>query len=143
VPCTSSPSGISGILGASALVFFAYIGFDNMANLSEETKPEKTIPRGLLIAVAISTALYVAVGLIAVSLAPWQRLSVSDAPLALAASVALGPTAYDVLTVAALLTTLNAVLVLLIVSSRIIYGMAEDGALPKPLGKLSGKTRVP
>lgn len=144
VPYTSSPSGIPGILGASALVFFAYIGFDNMANLSEETKrPEKTIPRGLLIAVAISTALYIAVGLVAVSLVPWQRLSVSDAPLALAASITLGPTAYDILTVAALFTTLNTVLVLLIVSSRIIYGMAEEGALPKPLGKLSGKTRVP
>ncbi|HEV2226311.1 MAG TPA: amino acid permease, partial [Nitrososphaerales archaeon] len=144
VPYTSSPNGIPGILGASALVFFAYIGFDNMANLSEETKkPEKTIPRGLLIAVAISTVLYIAVGLAAVSLVPWQQLSVSDAPLALAASVTLGPTAYDVLTVAALLTTLNTVLVLLIVSSRIIYGMAKEEALPKLLRKVSGKTRVP
>jgi APA family basic amino acid/polyamine antiporter len=139
-----SPGGISGVLGASALVFFAYIGFDNMANLSEETKkPEKTIPRGLLIAVAVSTLLYVAVGLVAVSLVPWEQLSVSDAPLALAASVTLGPTAYDVLTVAALLTTLNTVLVLLIVSSRIIYGMAEERALPSLLGRLSKRTSVP
>jgi amino acid transporter len=144
VSYSSAPNGIAGILGASSLVFFAYIGFDNMANLSEETKrPEKTIPRGLIIAVAVSAILYVLVGLVAVSLLPWQQLSLSDAPLALAASVTLGPTAYDVLTVAALLTTLNTVLVLVIVSSRIIYGMASEGALPRAFGRVSGRTRVP
>jgi basic amino acid/polyamine antiporter, APA family len=139
-----SPNGITGILAASSLVFFAYIGFDNMANLSEETKrPEKTVPRGLLIAVAISTVLYLAVGLTAVGLVGWQQLSTSDAPLALAASVTLGPPAYDILTVTALLTTLNTVLVLLVVSSRIIYGMSRESALPKVFGRLNGKTRTP
>jgi len=78
-----------------------------------------------------------------VSLVPWQQLSLSEAPLALAASVTLGPTAFDVLTVAALLTTLNTVLVLLIVSSRIIYGMATEGALPRFLGRVSRRTQVP
>ena len=49
VSYTFSPTGYSGIFGAVILVFFAYIGFDNMANISEDTKkPEKTIPRGLL-----------------------------------------------------------------------------------------------
>jgi APA family basic amino acid/polyamine antiporter len=144
VSYTVSPNGAFGILGASSLIFFAFIGFDNMANLSEETKkPEKTIPRGLLIALAISTVLYVLVGLVAVSLVPTQQLSLSDAPLALAASVALGPAAYDILTIAALLTTLNTILVLLIVSSRIIYGMAAEGALPRTLARLSKKTRTP
>lgn len=144
VSYVSHPYGLFGVLGASSLVFFAYIGFDNMANLSEETRdPEKTIPRGLLIAVGISTVLYVAVGLVAVSLVPWQRLALSEAPLALAASVTLGSTAYDVLTLAALLTTLNTVLVLLIVSSRIIYGMATEGALPKMLGTVSGSRQTP
>lgn len=141
---TYSPTGAIGILSASSLVFFAYIGFDNMANLSEETKrPEKTIPRAILIAVALSTLLYIAVGLAAVSLVPWEQLSVSEAPLALAVSVTLGPTAYDVLAVIALMTTLNTVLVLLIVSSRIIYGMANEGSLPAFLGKVSGKSQAP
>ncbi len=141
---TSSPNGIPGVLGATILVFFAYIGFDNMSNLSEETKdPEKTIPRGLLIAVAITTVLYVIVGLATVSLAPLQQLALSDAPLAYAVSTALGPFAYDLLTVIALFTTFNTVLVLLIVSSRIIYGMAKEGALPNVLGKINRRTRTP
>ncbi|MDE1855735.1 MAG: amino acid permease [Candidatus Micrarchaeota archaeon] len=139
-----SPTGFSGIMGAAVLVFFAYIGFDNIANLSEETKdPQRTLPRGLIIAVAISTILYVLVGIAAVSLVPYQQLSTSNAPLALAASSTLGPAAYDVLLIAALLTTTNTVLVLLIVGSRIIYGMGREGALPKILGSVNGKTHTP
>ncbi len=140
----SSPNGISGVLGAAILVFFAYIGFDNMSNLSEETRdPEKTIPRGLLIAVALTTILYIMVGLATVSLAPLQQLALSNAPLAYAVSTALGPFGYDLLTVIALFTTFNTVLVLLIVSSRIIYGMAREGALPRVLGKINKRTHTP
>ena len=83
VSYTSSPTGLMGVIGAAALVFFAYIGFDNMSNISEETKePEKTIPRGLLIAVGITTILYVLVGVATVSLASLEGLAGSDAPLA-------------------------------------------------------------
>lgn len=139
-----SPNGFSGVLGAAALVFFAYIGFDNITNLAEETKrPEVTVPRGLLLALAISSALYVLVGIASVSLAPWQDLSSSQAPLALAVSTVLGPAAFRVMAVAAMLTTMNTVLVLLIVSSRIVYGMAREGALPSALGKVSEKRRSP
>ncbi len=134
---TYSPSGISGIFGAVILVFFAYIGFDNITNLSEETKnPEKTIPRGLLISLALSTVFYIAVSLAAVILVPWQQLSQSNAPLALAVSQAFGRNAYFMLTIAGLITTFNTALVLLIVGSRIIYGMAREGALPRVLGKV-------
>ncbi len=140
----ASPNGIPGILAATVLVFFAYIGFDNISNLSEETKePEKTIPRALLASLALSTVLYVLVGLASVSLVPWQELAVSEAPLALAVASVLGPSGSDLLTIAALLTTLNTVLVLLLVSSRIIYGLGREGALPRPLGWVSKRTRAP
>lgn len=141
---TTSANGFPGILGAVVLVFFAYIGFDNISNLSEETKrPDKTIPRGLLVAVALSTALYLLVGISAVSLVPWQQLAASDAPLALAVSTVFGSAGSNALTVAALLTTLNTVLVLLLVSSRILYGMGREGALPGALGKVNARTRTP
>ncbi|MDE1761856.1 MAG: amino acid permease [Candidatus Micrarchaeota archaeon] len=139
-----SPNGITGIFGAAVLVFFAYIGFDNIANLAEETKnPQKTLPRGLIISVALTTILYVLVGISAVSLVSYQGLSKSNAPLALAASSALGPAAYDVLLIAALLTTMNTVLVLLLVGSRIIYGMSREGVLPPVLGAVNRRTRTP
>ena len=76
VSYTYSPNGLSGVLGAAVLVFFAFIGFDNMSNISEETKrPEKTIPRGLLITVTVTTVAYGLVGLAVVSLVPWRELS--------------------------------------------------------------------
>jgi amino acid transporter len=144
VSYTASPNGLPGVLAATVLVFFAYIGFDNISNLSEETKePEKTIPRALLASLGISTALYVMVGLTSVSLAPWSRLSASEAPLALAVSSVLGESGSQVLTVAALLTTLNTVLVLLLVSSRIIYGLGREGALPRALGRVNRRTHAP
>lgn len=141
---TFSPGGFSGIIGAAILVFFAYIGFDNIANLAEETKdPTHTLPKALLIAVAVTTVLYVLTAIAAVSLTPLGELSTSKAPLALAASKALGPVAYDVLTFAALITTLNTVMVLLITASRIIFGMAREGALPRQLGYVSKRTGAP
>ncbi len=144
VSYTYSPNGLNGVLGAAVLVFFAFIGFDNMSNISEETKqPEKIVPRGLLIAVTVTTVAYGLVGLAVVSLVPWRELSMSTAPLAYAVSADLGPTAYGLLSTIALLTTLNTVLVLLIVSSRIIYGMGREGALPGVLGKLNKRTSTP
>jgi APA family basic amino acid/polyamine antiporter len=141
---TESPSGWYGVFAAAALVFFSYIGFDNISNLSEETKkPEKTIPRGLLISVLISMTLYTLIGVSVVSLAPWQNLANSEAPLAYAGSILYGANAYNILAIAALLTTVNTVLVLLIVSSRIIYGMARENALPSFLGRVSKRTGTP
>src|SRR5262245_14202685 len=106
VSYSTAPAGLSGVLGASILVFFAYIGFDNMSNISEETKsPERNIPRGVLTALGLSTILYVLVGLAAVSLAPPQELARSQAPFAFAVSMALGPVAYDIISGVALLTT--------------------------------------
>lgn len=135
-----SPSGFQGVVAASLLVFFAFIGFDNITNLAEETKnPERLIPKGLLISLFISTIFYVLVGIAAVSIVPWQQFSSSEAPLALAASMTFGNVAFIVLTVFALLTTFNTALVLLIVGSRIIYGMARARALPSILGKLNAK----
>lgn len=144
VSYVSSANGIPGVLAATVLVFFAYIGFDNISNLSEETKePEKTIPKALLASLALSTLLYILVGLASVSLVPWPQLAASEAPLALAVSSVLGQSGSDFLTIAALLTTLNTVLVLLLVSSRILFGMGREGALPKPLGRVNKKTQAP
>ncbi|MDG6985130.1 MAG: amino acid permease [Nitrososphaerota archaeon] len=144
VSYTQSANGVPGILAATILVFFAYIGFDNISNLSEETKrPEKTVPRGLLISLSLSTILYILVGIASVSLVSWPKLSASEAPLALAVSTVLGRPGFDVLTVTALLTTLNTVLVLLMVSSRIIYGLGREGALPRVLGKVDKRTGAP
>ena len=78
-----------------------------------------------------------------VNLVSWKELGASEAPLALAASQALGNSAFTVLSIIALFATANTVLILMIVCSRVMYGMAVNGALPRALAKIHGKRGTP
>ena len=139
-----APNGSSGILSAAALVFFAYLGFEDIVNIAEETKkPEKTIPRALIISVVITTFLYVLVALISVSLVDWRTLGLSNAPLASVASQVLGENAFTVMSIIALFATSNTVLIMLVVGSRMIYGMAKEGAFPKVLSRVDPRKGTP
>jgi APA family basic amino acid/polyamine antiporter len=138
------PFGMRGIFQASALIFFAFIGFEEMVKLSEETRdPEKIIPRGLILAIGSSIILYVLVAISAVSVLGWQDLSRSAAPFADIANAAFGRSASNVLSVMALFATTNTVLLMLLAASRIIYGMADSSSLPDVLGRVHSVTRTP
>lgn len=124
-------SGTGGILAAVSVIFFAYIGFENVANLSEEVKDsKKTVPRALVLSLVISTILYMLVAVAAVKEIGWDELSKSNAPLTLVVSRALGEYAV-ILSLIALFATANTVLIFLIISSRILYGMAYANSLPR------------
>ncbi len=138
------PSGFSGIFQAAALIFFAFIGFEEMVKLSEETRePEKTIPRALILAVSASIILYILVALSAISVLGWQKLSQSSAPFADIAFVSFGQNAFFILSAIALFATANTVLLMLLAASRIIYGMAESASLPKVLSRVYPSTGTP
>jgi APA family basic amino acid/polyamine antiporter len=136
--------GFEGIFQAAALIFFAFIGFEEMVKLSEEAKdPERTIPLGLILAVTICIVLYIAVAVSAVSVLGWQRLSESPAPFGDIAFAALGEKAFVIVSVMALFATSNTVLLMLLAASRIAYGMAESGSLPGVLALVHPVTRTP
>ncbi len=138
------PYGWTGVFQASALVFFAYTGFESIVKLSEETKsPEKTIPKGLMLAIVVSIFLYVTVAVSAVSVMGWERLSTSDAPFADLAFFAFGSDAFILLTAIALFATANTVLMMMLGSSRIIYGMADSRTLPAILASVHTSRRTP
>jgi APA family basic amino acid/polyamine antiporter len=138
------PQGVPGLLQASALVFFAYMGFEEIVKLSEETRnPERTIPLALMIALAVTIILYILVSLSAVSVVGWEQLAASRAPFADVASVALGPAAFTVISVIALFATANTALLMMLASSRITYGMASDLSLPPVLARVHPRTRTP
>lgn len=138
------PQGLKGVFEASALVFFAYIGFEGIVKLSEETKaPEKTIPRGLMLAILISIILYILVAISAVSVMGWERLSTSEAPFADLAFSVMGRDGFIVLSVIALFATANTVLFMLIAASRITYGMADSFSLPGILAQVHPSRRTP
>ena len=126
----ASPGGITGILTATTVVYFAFIGFENLVNISEEAKDAKRIiPKALLISLAISAVAYILVSIAAVSILGWEQLSNSKAPLAEAAEKVIPRSSY-VLAVIALFATSNTVLILLIVGSRLLYGLSSNRSLP-------------
>lgn len=141
---TSLALSAGALLAAAGLIFFAYFGFENLANIAEETKnPSRTIPRALVASILITTAIYIAVAVSATSLVGWQDLSSSDAPLAVATQKAFGGAGAVVLSAIALFATTNTVLMMLIAASRIMFGLASDRALPAPLSRVHHKTKTP
>lgn len=139
------PHGLHGLFAASALIFFAYQGFESMVKFAEETRdPETTIPRALILAIAVSLVLYILVALSVVSVLDWQQLAVSEAPFADIVSGTLGHDAAVIITVIALFATANTVLMSMYASSRILYGMAGSSLLlPRILGRVDDRTRTP
>jgi len=108
----------SSIMAAAALLFFVYLGFEEIANLAEEVRnPGRDIPIALFVSLAITTLLYVAVSFAVLSLAPPAELAASDAPLAAAVQKA-WPGASNMLSAIALFATANTVLITVIATSR-------------------------
>ncbi|MBU1120352.1 MAG: amino acid permease [archaeon] len=137
-------TGFTGILTASALIFFAFIGFEEIVRMSEETRnAEKVIPKALMISIIITSIIYVLVAVVAVSVVPWNELAESSAPLADVAAKALGSEAFLILGIIALFSTANTVLLILLATSRIVYGIGEDEDIPHIVAKIHPKTRTP
>jgi APA family basic amino acid/polyamine antiporter len=122
-------AGYAGMMAAVSVIFFAFIGFENLANLSEEVKDSRnTVPKALIISLVISTILYMLVAVAAIYAVGWEALSQSKAPLTLVVSAGLGQYA-SILSYIALFATANTALMFLIVPSRILYGMSAGGSL--------------
>ncbi|HOX35671.1 MAG TPA: APC family permease [Methanoregulaceae archaeon] len=138
------PQGIPGLFAAAALIFFAYQGFESMVKFSEETKvPESTIPRALLLALTISTVLYILVALAAVSVLSWEQLAVSGAPFADIVAATLGPEWAALIAVIALFATANTVLMSMYASIRLLFGMAVSSSLSAGLAYVHPGRRTP
>jgi len=142
-------AGINGIVSASALMFFAYIGFEGIANMSEEiASPKRVVPRALVISIVGSTIIYVLIAIASVSMVDYRALAASDAPLAFAVSTASEKLGYDLptgamLSIIALFSTASTVLIGCIMTSRILYGMRDDHSFPESLGYVHPGNNVP
>ncbi len=137
--------GFFGAFGAVSLIFFAYVGFEKLANLVEEVKhPKNTLPKALIISLAISTILYILVTLAALNIATPTELAGTSAPLALVALRTLGPFSF-IISLSALFAIGSSCMAFLLAGSRMIYGMSESGALPKHFLSLnnSGTPKFP
>lgn len=133
-----------GILGATAIGFYALIGFEDSVNLAEECKsPAKTFPRALFIGIGITGLVYIVISIIAMTLVDPAKLADSNGPLLLvvqAAGVYFPPKLFSAI---ALLAICNTALMNMIMASRLMYGMANEKILPKPFARVHAVRRTP
>jgi APA family basic amino acid/polyamine antiporter len=135
--------GVAGVLTASAIVFFAYSGFEAVANLGEETKdPAKDMPRGLIGTLAICTALYLLVCLVVPGMVRYTNIS-TGAPISDAFTQAGLGWAGILIGIAAVAGLSSVILVDIVAMGRIGYALCRDGLLPGSIGAVHPRFRTP
>lgn len=135
--------GVTGVLVAAAVVFFAYSGFEAVANLGEETaNPAKDMPRGLLGTLAVCTLLYIGVCLVLTGMVRYTELS-TGAPISDAFDQVGLEWAGILIGIASVAGLTSVILVELVAMGRIGYALSRDGLLPRALGKLHPKYNTP
>ena len=135
--------GWSGILRGAAVMFFAYIGFDAVSTAAQEAKnPQRDLPIGMLLSLAICTVIYVAVALVLLGIVPYPELNVPD-PLAVGIDRTGLKWLSPLVKVSALFGLFSTMLVQLLGQTRIFYSMSHDGLLPKAFSAVHPKYRTP
>lgn len=138
----TSFSGWSGVLGGAFLAYFAFLGFEDIDSVAEETEDARVnLPRAILITLGVTTVLYVTVAAMAVLQVEPARLSESDAPLALIYEEAGG--SRDLMAFIAALAMVNGALVQLVMVPRVVYGLSRLGLVPSSIGAVSSRTNTP
>ncbi len=138
------PEGYNGILAASALAFFAYIGFEEIVKLAEETRdPEKNIPKALFAASAIVIVIYSLVAISAISVIPYPELGKSSSPLANVIGKDYGQTGVIIISVIALFATSNTILSNMVGSSRVLLNISKETKALKMFSYVSPKSKTP
>jgi APA family basic amino acid/polyamine antiporter len=140
----SSHYGWYGVLAGASIVFFAFIGFDILATMAEETKnPQRDVPKGILASLGIVTILYVAVSVVLSGMVSYTRLkTVPGSPpanLATAFTVNGVLWASKIISVGALAGLTTVVMVLMLGQCRVLFAMARDGLLPRSLARTGSR----
>lgn len=133
----------AGILAGAMLAFYAFLGFEDLVNVAEEAKDvTRTVPAAIILTLVITILLYVAVATVSVLTVPPAELAASDAPLALVYERGSGGPATAISGIA-IFAVLNGALIQIIMASRVIYGLADQGELPRRLAYVNARTRTP
>lgn len=132
-----------GVLGASLVAFFAFIGFEGMVNVAEEVRrPERTLPLAIALTLVLTTLLYILVVWVVIRSVPAAELAASPAPLSLAFERLTGASPVFISAIA-VFATVNGVIVQMVMASRVLYGLARQDAAPAALGRVNALTKTP
>lgn len=134
---------MSPILAGSVIAFFAFVGFENIANLAEETiNPKRTAPLAIITVLIISLILYVLLALVAVAAPDRAAITESSAPMADLFEQVSGRDSGVVAAIAAI-AMLNGILIQLIMASRVLYGMAREELIPSFFAHVDATRQTP
>ncbi|WP_370457224.1 APC family permease [Salipiger sp. PrR003] len=132
------------VIAGTTLAFFAMVGFEDSVNMAEETKaPSRTFPKMLFGGLAIAAVLYLVVSIVAISIVPIDDLAEGDTPLLKvveAGAPGFPPWVFGLIT---MIAVGNSALINLLMASRLVYGMSEEGVLPAVLGKVNRARQTP
>lgn len=135
-------AALSGIVAGAFLAFYAFIGFEDIVNVAEEVKsPRSILPRAIILSLVISTSLYFLVATVAVLSTPIDSLAGSSAPLALV--IQNRGFAPESISAISLLAIVNGALIQIIMASRVLYGLADQGLAWQGFARVNPRTRTP
>jgi amino acid transporter len=140
------PNGFSGVMSAVSGVFFAYIGFDALSVLSEETKnPQKNLPRGMIISLVLCTVIYIALTLVLTGMVDYRKFDGVGDPLSFIFEKSNANIAWMefVVSLGAIIAITTVLLVFQMGQPRIWYAMSRDGLMPKRFMTIHPKHKTP
>ncbi len=132
------------LIFATAILSFAFVGFELTTELTEETiNPEKNIPAALLSGVGVSTLLYFLIIISSIGAIGWKRLASSSAPLADVANKIIGKLGYNIVFIVAIISMFNNILIGHVSTTRTIQAMSRNVKMPFNLDKIDEQTKTP
>ncbi|MBO6782601.1 MAG: amino acid permease [Alphaproteobacteria bacterium] len=140
---SASPADLVLLGSGAVLAFFAFIGFEDMVNVAEEVRDvHRVMPRAIIVTLLVTTVLYVCVTLVALLAPGAADLALSEAPLADLYARSTGSSPLPIVLIGTV-AIINGALIQIIMGSRVIYGLAEQGDLPEVFGRVHPRTRTP
>lgn len=138
-----SAGAVAPTLTAAGIAFFAFIGFEDIANMAEETiDPRRTAPRAIAWTLVVTIVVYVLLAVIAMSLPERSDIVESSAPMASVFEQASGYDPAPIATIASF-AMVNGILVQIVMASRVLYGMANDGQVHGSFATVSRRRKTP
>ena len=141
-------TGSGGVFGsvttATALAFFAMVGFEDSVNMAEETKdPSRVFPRIMLLGLSVTGLIYVLVSISAVALVPVERLGEGDTPLLQVVEAGAPGFPLGIFAFVTMFAVANSALINMLMASRLMYGMSRQAVIPAVFGRVHAGRRSP
>ena len=143
-----APKGVAGITAAAGTIFFTFIGLDAVSTAGDEVRdPQRTMPRGILGALAIVTSIYILVAVSALGTQPWEAFAdpeQGEAGLAKILQDVVGASwPGTILSAGAVVSIFSVTLVTMYGQTRILFAIGRDGLLPKAFARVNPRTHTP